>query len=388
MRSASGYKVWMITKWYPNREDPQIGVFIQKHARAIAMHSDIALLYLHSTTEISNQVEILESETNGVKEITIYYCRSTNRLHRLINLFRYLSAARKGIKILKQKIEKPDLIHAYILTRTGVVAWFLSMRMRIPYVISEQWSGYITGKFSKSSLLKRIISRFVVRNASAVSAVSEYLKKKMIQNGLNNPDFSVISNTIEKTLPNINTVKHATINVLIVADLVDDIKNISSVIRMIGELGNNYPIQLKIVGGGRDEGMLKKIAADLGLLNDKIFFEGMKTNDVVYRYLSQCDFLVMNSHHETFSLICVEAMSCGKPVLATRCGGPEEFILEENGILIQPGNDTELKEKFTFMLNNFEKYDSIKIKHFADKFYSFEMASKKFIDLYSNLQKK
>lgn len=96
--------------------------------------------------------------------------------------------------------------------------------------------------------------------------------------------------------------------------------------------------------------MLMEIARGLGVLNTFVIFEGLKSNQEVYSYLLRCDFLVMNSRFETFSLICCEAMSCGKPVLATRCGGPQEFVDDKTGILIDVDDDVALEKNFRFYL--------------------------------------
>ncbi len=50
--------------------------------------------------------------------------------------------------------------------------------------------------------------------------------------------------------------------------------------------------------------------------------------------------MITNSNYETFSVATAEALVCGVPVIATRCGGPEDFVTEDCGILIEPRNRT------------------------------------------------
>ena len=378
--------IWMITKWYPNREDPQFGVFIQKHARAISLYNNICLIYIHPINNLSNVFEIDESENNDLKEVLIYFKKDTSVFGKIINSIRYIVAINKGIKILSNKISQPDIIHSYILTRTGIVAWYLSRRKNIPFVISEQWSGYVTGQFLKYSFLKKIITRFISTKASALTAVSSFLLAGMKTCGLENSVSQIIPNAIENTAVHSTTKSGNQINVLMVADLVDEIKNISGVIRMISKIDQKLPFILQIIGGGPDESILKKLASDLNLLDRKIFFEGQKNNSEVYTYLRNCDFLILNSRYETFSLICAEAMSCGKPVLATACGGPNEFVIKETGLLIKPDNDKELKENFEFMLKNFHDYDSVWIANYAKSMFSMEKVGKAFQLLYSSIK--
>jgi glycosyltransferase involved in cell wall biosynthesis len=70
-----------------------------------------------------------------------------------------------------------------------------------------------------------------------------------------------------------------------------------------------------------------------------------------------CDFLVHPSLNESFGCVIVEAMACGKPVLATRCGGPEEIIVSRTGILVNPANVDQLTSGLEYMLDHLHQYD-------------------------------
>jgi glycosyltransferase involved in cell wall biosynthesis len=81
---------------------------------------------------------------------------------------------------------------------------------------------------------------------------------------------------------------------------------------------------------------LLRLRSQLGL-DDVFHFLGMR--DDVPALLPGFDVFVLSSHTEGFSIACVEAMACGVPVVATRCGGPNEIV--EDGIsgLLVPPND-------------------------------------------------
>lgn len=375
----------MIAKWYPNREDPQFGVFIRKHAQAISKYDDVTVLYVHSATMATLKFEIVKNESESLKEIIIYYRKNNSIFGKIINTFNYFLAVRKGLNKVTEKQINPDIIHAYILTRTGIIAWYLSLKWKIPFIVSEQWSGYVTGKFLKSSWINKAVTRFIVDKAYALTSVSSFLLNRMEDCGLDNSSKQVIPNVIENYPAGELIEKSKHVNVLIVADLVDDIKNISGVIKMIGSLDDEIPFNLKIIGRGPDEMKLKKQAKELNLLGNKIFFEGLKPNNEVYDFLRNCDFLVMNSRYETFSLICAEAMSCGKPVLATRCGGPDEFITPDTGILIETDNDVELRKNFLYMLAHYRDFDAVKIKEYSYRLFSKEKIGHAFHQLFQSI---
>ena len=62
------------------------------------------------------------------------------------------------------------------------------------------------------------------------------------------------------------------------------------------------------------------------------------TRDGVLAAMSECDALVVASRFETFSVVLIEALALGKPVIATRCGGPESIVSPQDGLLVDPGS--------------------------------------------------
>jgi glycosyltransferase involved in cell wall biosynthesis len=81
---------------------------------------------------------------------------------------------------------------------------------------------------------------------------------------------------------------------------------------------------------------LLRLRSQLGL--DRVFhFLGMRED--VPTLLPSLDVFALSSHTEGFSIACVEAMACGVPVVATRCGGPDEIVEHESSGLLVPPND-------------------------------------------------
>lgn len=373
--------IWMITKWYPNSDDPQLGVFIRKHAECISDHYRISVLYLHPSKHL-NQIHFTENLQGNLHEVIVYTPSGGNFPKRI---WEWLKAINTGLRAIKKVHPKPDLFHGYILLRTGLIARMLSIRYGKPYVISEQWSGYATGKYKTKGWIYKSLCSSTVAGASAFSSVSRFLQENLHRNGLKNRNESVIGNVtgegkIQDRTPS------SVAEVLVVADLVDKIKNISGVLKMIGSLPPETlrRFRLRIIGGGEDEAKLKQLSSELRL-NGTVFFEGLKRNEEVYEYLYQTDFLIMNSRFETFSSICIEAFSCGVPVIATDCGGPSEFVGPEQGILIPPDSEVELKRAFLKMLDEHGTYDSKAIRAFAIENFSRPLIGKKFHSFYEKV---
>ncbi|MCH8327775.1 MAG: glycosyltransferase [Candidatus Marinimicrobia bacterium] len=127
-------------------------------------------------------------------------------------------------------------------------------------------------------------------------------------------------------------------------------------------------IRLTLVGDGVQRGALKKQIGQLGL-GDLVDMTGFLPADGVMEQLALGHCLVMPSDVETFGLALVEAMSMGLPVIATKCGGPEDIVRPTVGALI-PVNDREaLTEAMHSMMSGYDRYDRAAIRAYAvDRF--------------------
>lgn len=389
MQTKKRKKILLLTKWYPNRYDPQFGVFIRKQVHAISRQSDILVFYGQSDDQVmSGKTETVIHREAGITEYCVYYSKDTSVFSVLVNAVRYYQAWKKTWDEIRKEHGIPDIVHAYILLRPVLLAWWMSKRYRIPYVVSEQWSGYTNGRFQQLPWLIRRLSVYFTNHAAARTVVSRFLRDRMVSAGFQ-PPLEIIPNIIDQTaadaMPEIKRFK-AVKKILVVADLVDEIKNISGILKAYQPVHNEFPdSELRIIGAGKDETLLKHLAAELGLLNSSVFFDGLKSNAEVYDYLKQCDFLVVNSRFETFSLICAEAMSCGKPVIATRCGGPEELITLQTGTLIPIDDPIQLSAAISNMILHPENFDPEVIRKYAFEKFNPENAATLFENVFCNV---
>jgi hypothetical protein len=91
-----------------------------------------------------------------------------------------------------------------------------------------------------------------------------------------------------------------------------------------------------------------------GSIGKHIRFLGVRKD--IWRILNEIDIYVVSSETESFGLTVVEAMAAGKPVIATRCGGPEEIIVQEKTGLLVPLNDSSaMAEAIISLVNDSKK---------------------------------
>ena len=73
--------------------------------------------------------------------------------------------------------------------------------------------------------------------------------------------------------------------------------------------------------------------------------------------MQNCDVFVLSSLHETFGVVVGEAMACGKPVISTRCGGPEFVVNEETGVLVDVAKPQALADAMADFISDRVSFD-------------------------------
>lgn len=200
-------KILFISSWYPNKNKPYLGIFVKRHAEAIAQTCHVAAVFASS-----NSVTEMEVKTeNGVYTINSYYKKpnlSIPLLGKLLRAYRYLGAWRKAIRLYKKANGKPDIIHANIVFPASVFAMWYSFVWNVPYLITEHWSGYFPKDGRYKGFFMKAVSRITVSRASAIVTVSRALKENMLKEKLRNT-YYIISNIVDTNTFTISPKTHS-----------------------------------------------------------------------------------------------------------------------------------------------------------------------------------
>lgn len=128
------------------------------------------------------------------------------------------------------------------------------------------------------------------------------------------------------------------------------------------ELFNKLGKRLVIIGDGADRKRLERMAAG------NIDFLGFKPDEVVTEYMENCRAFIFTGE-EDFGIAPIEAMACGKPVLAYRKGGLTETVIEgETGQFFDEPTLESMENALTQLLINEKEYDYKAIAKHAKKF--------------------
>lgn len=138
---------------------------------------------------------------------------------------------------------------------------------------------------------------------------------------------------------------------------------------------------LDIVGDGIFMEDYKKMTNDKGL-TDRVTFHGTKYGIEKLGLLQKSDFMVLPSLYESFGVVLIEAMACGKPVITTLNGGQKEFVNEDNGVLVPAKNSRALARAIEYLLDHHQDYSSDRIARYARDNYSYATIGRSLHDIY------
>jgi D-inositol-3-phosphate glycosyltransferase len=156
--------------------------------------------------------------------------------------------------------------------------------------------------------------------------------------------------------------------------------------------------RILIIGGDIEEPIellgsemqrLQQLTRELGL-TDRIQFLGSRRQRELPTYYAAADVVVMPSYSESFGMVALEAMACGRPVIASRVGGLAYLVRDGiTGFHVQEGNAEEMASRLTELLRNDGLLDRLgsTARKEAEK-YSWEITAWQIEELFNKLEQK
>ena len=278
-------KILLVSQMYPGPDDPDLGVFVKGLADELAQRG--------------HEVEraVLDRRSGGKAR----YFRLGGDALRMARRFR------------------PDVVYAHFLFPTGLLA---AVASRAPLVVTAHGRDVRNvGAFPGV----RAATRWVVRRAAAVVAVSEYLRHELETKV---PEargkVEVVNCGVDLDRFRVEPAPEAPTAYLCVGSLIER-KNVVRLAEAFERVGSGT---LTFVGDGPLRGELEGRAG--------VNVQGRVAHDEIPAWLARSHVLCQPSLIEPFGLALLEAMAAGRSVVATRIGGPPEFVPAEAGALVDP----------------------------------------------------
>lgn len=305
-------QIVVLTTWFPSARNPAAGSFIARDAVALAKDHDVRVVHM-AGPDLDDGVREFSHDGVQVRRIPLDVRRPTG----------WLRAQRMHADIL----EDADLLH----TMAGpALLPFIGLRPRIGWVHTEHWSGVVNLAGDGRSRLARPISRRAFAGPDEVVAVSDYLARSVRR--LRSRPISVIGNIVDVP-QDVDAAVSATgdkLRLLAVGTVKANKgwRLALDALRLLQQRG--VDAELVWLGAGAQLEEMREESAGL-----PVHAPGHVSSAEVASAMHAADVLLLPTTAETFSLVTVEALAAGLPVVATGEGAHTEFLIPGTGMAVE-----------------------------------------------------
>ncbi len=380
--------VLFLPSWYRTAELPWSGIFFENQALALAQAGvRVGVVYVERRSLRSMSLPHLreshfQTTQSSALNVTTLRMKGWNTLGQTETGARLWAALSQRLATAYiARFGVPDVIHAHAALWAGRVAVRTARRVSRPCVVTEHSSQIMRGDLRPSE--RREVAR-TYREADAVLAVSTRLMaavrsiaplrtSRVVPNAIDF-DFFSLPMTPRSTTP---------FTLISVSNLVMG-KRVDALLKAFARASRTQPgLRLIVVGDGADADALVRLAHDLGVAAQVEFTGGLPPVGVREK-LWKANALIMPSAFETFGVVLVEALATGIPVVATRCGGPEDIVDENVGLLVEPDNEAALARAMLTVANR--SYSSNDLRNRVMDRYSFGHVARELLRVYTSVR--
>lgn len=351
--------------------------------------------------EISNdtryEVDIFATSNKRLEEINLYHNKNSKfHLARQLHDLKDINSPFAQIQYTKFALFNDindDIIHFDIVPGAKCYLPFKILRKKfvdskfimqlvgwVPYEL------YLDGSKNLFHWIHWKLAEGTFNKFDCIVVKSKYMKE-LIKNRINGPDIKVIPNGIDLKEWNIKEKIElkGEFNIAFWG-ILHPLKGVDKLIKAFS-LCNNINTHLYIVGDGSFKKNYEELVNSLGL-KKKVTFTGYLNHEKLSILANSVDFCVFPSLYEPFGNMILEAMACGKPVIALKNGGPEDIITNgKEGYLVNTRDPKEISQKIDILLQSNELRRNMGCegyKKVKEKF-QIKIIGNEYKKLYSNL---
>jgi len=284
-----------------------------------------------------------------------------------------------------------DIIHCHLVYPVGYIGVKFAKKNNIPVIITAHGSDIRpTSRYRKKKIIwQRIVNS--LRQADHLTAISSHMK--MVLNDIANGDkLTFISNGIDIKKLTIPVKRQSDWPIEAEQDFIlyigslKYIKGVDILLQAIGIIERQSPglIKLVIAGKGPMWNELERCVIE-NKLNNAVCFTGEVTGQLKNYLLQNARLVVIPSRSESMSLVALESLACGRPIIASAVGGLVDTIEDgKTGKLVPPEDPQALADAIIEMLNS----DCSEMQRNAiekAKFYDWENITHQYIELYKRM---
>lgn len=368
-------KVFHLTYWHPNQQNPNEGIWIRRHIEALQPHVESQFVY---------HLEIKRASGWYLNTSKIHDNHSVFRLSAPIPwwLIEIISSFIVTF-ILVVKARRYNIVNIHIAYPLLTYVHIIRKLLRNKLVITEHWSAYHFNFGVKRALPR---AQRIFSNDLPLITVSESLRIDIER--FSSQTFTttaVVPNTVDGSIFSYREVEPRNGKVFFMLAQWKWPKQPELIIKAFARFMRDTEYsqsQLRIGGSGPLLDPMMELVSSL-CLKDNVFFLGDLPPVSVAREMNLCSAFLHCSEYETFSVVCAEAVCCGAPVIASAVGGIPEFINRENGVLVKEASTEGWLE--TLRIFNGMSYDRKRISQTARERFSFETVGQEYFNFLESL---
>ena len=380
--------VLWLTSWYPSRVHPTNGDFVERHAHAVTEFVPLVVLLIEKDENLpAGKTEITKTEEKNLTVYKVYYGKSSwgKLFEKVHSVLKYRSLQKKMYADIMRKHGVPSLVHVHVAMKAGMLALYLKSKYRIPFVLTEHWTGYYKESepniYTIGNTLKSLIKQ-VIQKASQVFPVSDDLGKRICESVTPVP-FESIPNVADTRIFNFKASENSIFR-FIHPSYLNYQKNPEGMIEAAALLAKKgYQFELVLLGNKKPE--LESLAKQKGLLNTHVIIKDFVSYPEVANQMQQSSALLMFSRFENLPCVILEALCCGLPVISTRVGGIAEIVNGDNGLLVNNEDVEGLANAMQKMIDDYSTYNRLQIAEEAAKKFSYPVVGAKYNEWYKTI---
>lgn len=348
--------ILVLTSWYPNEKEPHLGNFVEQFAQALSKRHQVTLLYLDQSDSEKKGVTV----ENQQADLTI--CRINNSKKGVRN--RRL-AYKAGIDFIRKNVRKIDLIHAQIGIRDSFFFLLVKKRLSLPLVYTEHGSYFTRYHYSKLSFFKRLGLQLLLKQSDHTTAVSAVLAQHMT--AVSGTEIQIIGNFLPNNWFAVEVKpKQNDIYRFLHISTLDENKNAEGIIdacKILLEQGQiNW--HFTVISEEDTSELERRVVANE--LQKHVSIHGHVPHEKLPDVFAKHDCFVLNSFHETFSIVNAEALCFGLHVITTPVGflsqDAPDFI-----DIVEIDNPDQLAEKMNHAIQE-KKHSGLLGRKFVEQF--------------------